>query len=92
MGLASPILPCIRHGVLTLMLLATTSCDSGADVLPFGPRILLTPASATVATGDSVKFSVTTAPPDSVRWTTSEPTVATVSATGLVVNDEEVVH
>jgi lactocepin len=49
-----------------------------------GPVIMLTPPSASLPVGDSTVFYVTTVPKTGVRWTSSDPAVATVSATGVV--------
>ena len=73
---------------LVAVLVVVTACESDTTLPPnFGPGITLTPPSARVAVGDSVRFSVTIAipaePDKRARWTSSDQQVMTVDSLGL---------
>ena len=69
--------------VVAGVLAAAASCDDAPQAPLKGPYLFLSPPTATIVVGDSAVFSATTAPPDTVRWTSSVPSVAAVSATGV---------
>jgi Big-like domain-containing protein len=70
--------------VVAALLSAAASCDNTPQQPLKGPYLFLSPPSATIVVGDSAVFSATATPPDALRWTTSAPTVAAVSTTGVV--------
>ena len=73
-----------RAFALAVACTAGASCADRPEWPPMGPGITLTPANASILVGDSVVFSVTARRSDAFRWTSSAPTVAAVSATGVV--------
>jgi uncharacterized protein YjdB len=83
----------VRAGMLRRCLVAAlvfvTACESDTTLPPnFGPGIILTPPSARIAVGDSVRFSATVAIPEEAdkrtRWTSSDEQVVAVDGLGLV--------
>jgi uncharacterized protein YjdB len=80
------VLRALRRTAGALVLAAVSSCDDAPAAVPMGPSITLTPPSASIAVGDSAVFSATIASsrPPAYRWTSSNETVAAVSAAGVV--------
>jgi uncharacterized protein YjdB len=80
------VLRALRRSAGALVLAAVPSCNDAPAAIPMGPSIFLTPPSASIAVGDSAIFSATIAfsGPPAYRWTSSNETVATVSAAGVV--------
>ena len=74
----------VQAFVVAGLVAGQAACGDTNGFIPMGPVIMLTPPSASLAVGDSTVFYVTTVPKTGVRWISSDPAVATVSATGVV--------
>ena len=69
---------------LAAAVLFGSACESDHMQIPMGPGITLSPPSATIAVGDSVRFSVTVYNADHrARWTSSDQRVVTVDSIGF---------
>ena len=84
-------IPAWRRGaqalVIIIALAAEASCDDTPHSPPKGPYLFLTPSSASIAVGDSMVFRATATgilASGEFRWTSSNPVIATVSASGVV--------
>ena len=74
---------------LVALLVVAAACESDTTLPPNdGPGITLTPPSATITVGDSVRFSATIALPGEsdkrARWISSDQRVMTVDSLGFV--------
>jgi hypothetical protein len=82
--------PAFRLGVLTMLpLLAQTACDSGTEA-PAASAIEIVAAANAIEVGGTLQLSATvrdetgSAIDRPVRWSTSSPTIISVTGTGLV--------
>ena len=87
-GLPNRVRESMQRFFLGAALMLVSACESDTT-FPFkGPGIMLTPPSASIAVGDSVRFSATVAIPGEADkralWTSSDQRVVTVDAFGLV--------